>query len=383
MKRIRLTLTSVMVATLLAACGGGGDGNQAPAVQYTHLVSFGDSLSDVGTYGTAGLVAAAQGFSSGASGSQYVGKYTVNGPNAKNWTEILAAQMRVATPCAAETGLASSGPFAALAATRAMHAGCYSYAQGGARVTNPVGPYNAALPGASGGYLGQLTVPVVTQIQNHLAAVGGHFSGNELVTVMAGGNDLFMNLAAVQAQMTATPTDTAAITAAATAAITAMGVAGGELATAAKSIVSSGAKRVMVAGIADPTLSPSGRAAVAASATTGTLMTSMVQAFNAALSSGLNGADGVLYVDVYAPSQDQSAHPAQYGLTNVTSSACSSTNVLTGTSGLSIGCNEATLAAGVTDYSTYLFADGNHLTPYGYRLMAQLFTQKLVARGWL
>lgn len=381
MKRIRLALTGVVAATSLAACGGGGDGNQAPAVQYTQLVSFGDSLSDVGTYGTAGLVAAAQAFSSGAAGSQYVGKYTVNGPNAKNWTELLAAQLKLAAPCAAETGLASSGPFASLAATRTAHAGCYNYAQGGARVKNPVGPYNAALPGASGGYLGQLTVPVVTQIQNHLTAVGGRFSGNELVTVMAGGNDMFMNLANVAAVQTATPSDVVAISAAATAAVVAMAQAADDLADYVKNqIVANGATRVMVVNMADATLSPY---ALSLSASTRTLMTQMVQAFNTHLASGLSGATGVLFVDAYAPSQDQSANPAQYGLTNVTSSACSATNALTGTSGLSIACNEATLATGVTDYSTYLFADGNHLTPYGYRLMAQLFTQKLVARGWL
>lgn len=380
MKRIRLALTSVMAAALLAACGGGGDGNQAPAVQYTQLVSFGDSLSDVGTYATDGLKTLA--------GTQYVGKYTVNGPNAKNWTELLAAQMKVAAPCAAETGLAPAGgsPIASVAATPTMHAGCYNYAQGGSRVTSLYGPYNAALGASGGGYLGQLTVPVVTQIANHLTAVGGQFSGTELVTVMAGGNDMFMQLATVQAVVTATPSDTAAITAAGTAAVTAMGVAATELANAVKnSIVANGAKRVMVVGMADATLSPGGRSAVASSASTGLLMTSMVRAFNQTLSAALQGTSGVLYVDAYAPSQDQSAHADQYGLTNVTSAACSATNAISAVvgSGLSIACNDATLAAGVTDYSTYLFADNNHLTPYGYRLMAQLFTQKLVARGWL
>ena len=34
-------------------------------------------------------------------------------------------------------------------------------------------------------------MPIVTQIANHLGRVGGSFSGTELVTVMAGANDLF------------------------------------------------------------------------------------------------------------------------------------------------------------------------------------------------
>ena len=92
-------------------------------------------------------------------------------------------------PCAAQTGLESSGPLAAFAQAAAPHAGCYGYAQGGARVTNPVGPGNAALLalGDSSGALGQLTKPVVEQIGRHLAAVGGSFAADDLVTVMAGG----------------------------------------------------------------------------------------------------------------------------------------------------------------------------------------------------
>jgi phospholipase/lecithinase/hemolysin len=88
--RWRATMSAAAVALLLAACGG-GDGDQTPRVAYGKLVSFGDSLSDVGSYAV-GFVAASGG-----------GKYTINGPEAKNWTELLAAQMGVAAPCAAQT----------------------------------------------------------------------------------------------------------------------------------------------------------------------------------------------------------------------------------------------------------------------------------------
>lgn len=71
MKLMRMTLTSVIGAAVLTACGGGGDGNQAPAVQYERVVSFGDSLSDVGTYNVSGVAALGG------------GKYTVNGASAK------------------------------------------------------------------------------------------------------------------------------------------------------------------------------------------------------------------------------------------------------------------------------------------------------------
>ena len=62
--------------------------------------------------------------------------------------------------------------------------------QGGARVTNPVGPGNKALGGANA-VLGQTTgACVVTQINNYLAANGGKFSGTEIVFVSGGPNDV-------------------------------------------------------------------------------------------------------------------------------------------------------------------------------------------------
>jgi hypothetical protein len=66
---------------------------------------------------------------------------------------------------------------------------------GGSRVTNPVGPNNKL----TGSALGALTVPVVTQIANHLAVSGGKFSGTEAIFVMAGGNDVLYQLGALQA----------------------------------------------------------------------------------------------------------------------------------------------------------------------------------------
>ncbi|WP_058048440.1 SGNH/GDSL hydrolase family protein [Janthinobacterium sp. Ant5-2-1] len=185
---------AVLAAAVLAGCGGASGGDQTLKVKYTAQVSFGDSLSDVGSYAV-GTVKAKGG-----------GKFTINGDNTKinpeltgkNWTEHLAAQFGLAAPCAAETGLegnAAQGLFV----PRVKHAGCYGYAMGGSRVTNPVGPNNKA----TGSALGALTVPVVTQIANHLAVSGGKFSGTEAVFVMAGGNDVLYQLGALQAGATA------------------------------------------------------------------------------------------------------------------------------------------------------------------------------------
>jgi phospholipase/lecithinase/hemolysin len=177
----------VLAAAVIAACGGNGPsaGDQTPKVKYSAMVSFGDSLSDVGTYAV-GTIKTLGG-----------GKFTINGNNTainealtgSNWTELIAAQVGLPAPCPYMTGLegdASKG-FSVPVAT---NNNCNSYAQGGARVTNPIGPHNKA----NDPTLGALTVPVVTQIKNHLAKVGGKFKGDELVLVMVGGNDVLQNL---------------------------------------------------------------------------------------------------------------------------------------------------------------------------------------------
>ncbi|HEV7814522.1 MAG TPA: esterase [Janthinobacterium sp.] len=216
MRQTTLVLT-LLTASILSACGGGSatPGDQTLKVQFASEVSFGDSLSDVGSYAV-GTVKALGG-----------GKFTINGDNTainptltgKNWTELMAAQFSLPAPCPAQTGLtgdASQG----FSVPVVNHAGCFSYAQGGARVTNPVGPGNAL----AGSPLGALTVPVSTQIQNHLAAVGGKFSGKEIVFVMAGGNDTLFLLTQLTTDATAAGTAAGATAGASTFASTLVGL---------------------------------------------------------------------------------------------------------------------------------------------------------------
>ena len=196
MRHTKFALAAVTLA-VLAGCGGSADpkpGDQTVKNKYSAQVSFGDSLSDVGSYAV-GTVAALKG-----------GKFTINGDNTaiastltgKNWTELVAAQLGLPAPCAAVTGL-DGDPTKGFSVPQVAHPGCYGYAQGGSRVTNPVGPGNKL----TGSALGALTIPVVTQVANHLKAVGGKFKGDEMVFVMAGGNDVLYQLAALSAAATA------------------------------------------------------------------------------------------------------------------------------------------------------------------------------------
>ncbi len=377
MRQLKWVGVAFGTALLLAACGG-GDGDQMPAVKFTSMVSFGDSLSDVGTY-KVGTVAALGG-----------GLYTVNGiagaigaspTPSKNWTELISVQAGLPAPCPAQTGLDGAAA-QGFSVPVVNHAGCYGYAQGGARVTNPVGPGNKLL-GGDNALLGQLTVPVVTQISNHLTASGGSFKGTELVTVMAGGNDIFLNLATISPTVTALVgagmSVSDATTQASTTAVTEMGKAGAELAGYTKAlIVGKGAKYVVVVNLPDASKTPFGYSQEAA---TQGLINSMVTTFNTQLQNGLAGTPGVIIVDAYSDNRNQAANPASYALSNVTMPACNLTAPSPNALGSSLVCNSTNVVAG--DVSHYLFADTVHPTPYGYKLLAQLVTKSLVLAGWL
>jgi len=360
MRLLRLGALALVSSALLIACGGSDDPPAPEKITYTKLVSFGDSFSDMGTYATPGLVAATGG-----------GRYTVNGAGVQLWVERLAAAAKVPAPCAAQTGLNSIGPLAGFAAPVTNKPGCYDYAQGGARVTNPVGPGNlGTLPGSPSGALGQLTVPLVTQFGNHLAAVGGTYAATDLVTVLAGGNDFLIQSGIVQATVAAGGNATTA----GQAAVTAMGQAGGELAAYIKSlVVGKGAKRVIVVALPDASLTPD---ALAQPQSSRDLLQLMAFTFNAQLQFGLQGVPEVLYVDLYTALQGWAANPGAVGISNMRIPACNAALVAT-----ALLCSPATTISG--DTSKYFFADGVHPSPYGHELVAKFIIDAIVAKGWL
>lgn len=386
MRSIKSLALCSIAAALLVACGGGGNGNQAPKIAFSSMVTFGDSLSDVGTYAVSGIADAGG------------GKYTVNSASAKNWTELIAAQLGLSAPCAAETGLDGSSFVADPRAAPTFHTGCLNYAQGGARVTNGIGPGNKNIPTYA--TLGQLTIPVVTQVSRHLGIVGGTFSGTEVITVAAGANDLFMNLAGVSSaaggggtavgaailagwdngvQAAVGPGGVGATSAAITAAVTAMGTAGAQLAALINTqMVAKGAKYVVVSNMPDVSKTPM---ALGYDVDTRALINTMVTTFNTQLVNGLASTAGVTIVDAYTSNRDQSANPSQYGLTNVTTPACDTAYPANILAGSSLACTTSNVIAG--DVSHYLFADNVHPTPFGYQLFAQLVTNKMIAAGWL
>ncbi len=412
MKKFRVLATAVAAAAFLAACGGNEPGDQSPRVAFTQMVNFGDSLSDVGTYAT--QIVAANG------GGHYSinGDFSADGLDHTNWTEFLAAQLQLPQPCAAEVGLesppASAGnPLYFLAQPVADNANCFSYAQGGSRVTLPYGPGNAHnFPADTSGALGQITKPVADQIATYLAGNNNTFNDGQLVTVFAGGNDFFINIATFQATVAAGGDPTAA----ATAAVTAMATAGAqESALVQTEILAKGATHVVVVELPDVSLTPDG---ISAGPTGQALIKQMTQAFNDALTSGATGlpaSNSLIVVDAFSASEDQAAHPDQYGLTNVTVPACNlptSTTPLAsnpGETGLtvpnpqvpgttifipiatSLFCTANSLITDTANATAtdphgvlrYEYADSVHPTPYGYKLLAELVSEQMAIKGWL
>ncbi|MFA6904269.1 MAG: SGNH/GDSL hydrolase family protein [Gallionellaceae bacterium] len=324
-----------------------------PKIKFRTQISFGDSLSDVGTYAV-GTIAALGG-----------GQFTVNYPGVKNWTAWMAAEFGLAAPCAAQTGLDGDPAQGFSVMPPVNHAGCTGYAQGGARVTSPVGIGNK-LTGGANVALGFLTVPVVQQIQNHLNLNAGKFNEDEIVFVMAGANDVFFQLGLLQAGATDPAT-----------AITSMAVAANELASAINTqIVGKGARYVVVLNIPNIAITP---LAATFDASSRGLVEAMVNTFNSQLQYGVAANHHVLYVDAYADSYYQYINPGAYGLSNVTDTACDLSpykNPLES----SLICTPYNLIPGVTD--KYLFSDRVHPTPYGYSLIANLVRKEMLNRGW-
>ena len=385
MKNFKLIVTSVAVAALVAACGGGDD----PKVVFTSVVSFGDSVSDAGTY-RVGTIAQLGG-----------GKFTVNGTGDKVWTEALAASLGAPAQCPAQTGLLPNN--GATGAPVKDAANCNNYAQGSSRVTaNGSGPNGVALQKAPFNQvnLGFMADSIQNQVNRHLTKVSS-FGGSDLVTVNAGGNDFFMQLGAVGVAAgggataagagtiagwpaatitTVSGGGAAAANAASSAAVAAMGQAGAELAGYVKTLmVGKGARFVVMRNLGDLNVTPFG---LGFDAATKQLSTAMASAFNTQLAQGLAGVAGVYLFDDYARSQAIAANPASVGHTNVTRPACGPNGFSQpgDTFGKSIVCNGTNLIAG--DTSKYAFADNVHSTPFGHQVAAD-FTITLLRKAGL
>lgn len=394
----RTLAVSAFTAALLGACGGSEPtipgtvepfGAPTSKGTFTALVTFGDSLSDVGTY------APATSLTGNGQAPYFGGKFTANSATAKIWVENLATTMGlIVTP--AEVGFAGSSVKCPAAAAPALAGTCTAYGQGGSRVTDPNGIGHTTSTGAAAA----LTVPVKTQIANHLTRFAS-FKSSDLIIVWAGNNDAFAQFGAFAAKAATIQADAAAgrITAdqanqrlftAQTDAQYAMKAAAQELAGYIRSeILAKGGQYVAVMTLPDSTLTPFGSTLPA---TAKPVLSGLVDTFNLWLRDGLGG-QPVRIIDQNAPGKDVYANPSRYGLTNNTVPTCDAAKIsaITGgavTDGSSLFCNSTPGAPynGIrtgADVNTWQFADGVHPTPGGHKVISDYVTQQLRSFGWI
>lgn len=403
--RWRAGLAAASVAVLLAACGGddpyvaGSDGpsgapTEAPAGGFTSIVSFGDSLSDLGTYAPATSIA-------GDGTAPYLGgKWTTNTTpqTATVWVENLAASLGLMiTP--AEVGFAGQSVACPIALTYPdLASTCTGYAQGGARVTDPEG---------TGSSIGALTVPVKTQIERHLESFGT-FKNSDLVMIWAGGNDLLTQFAtfAGAAQQILTQQALGNLTAdeAKTLLLGAQLLALGEMKKAAlelssyvtEGILANGGRYVAIINLSDPVDTPFG-AAFAADPQTAALapvLTALAQNFNQWLREGLKNRP-VRIIDAVQLAKNINADPTAYGLTNATGSSCDKEKqaLVLGLEeplsyGVALFCNVTpgapfNMLTDGADPATWFYADDVHPAVGGHRVLGEEFAKQLRSFGWI
>ena len=393
MKIRRSGLSIVLAAALLAACGGGDPyvpGTTPPAgaptskITFTSVVSFGDSLSDVGTY------APATSLTGNGAAPYFGGRFTNNSATSTVWVENIAKSLGLPlTPH--EVGFAGQSVKCPAAAVAALANSCTAYGQGGARVTDPNGI------GKSGG---ALTVPVKTQIANHLARFG-NFKGTELVLMLGGPNDVFIafetfaaTAGKVQDEATAgkhtADQASALLLNAQLAAQATMKQAAEELSGYIKSeLLGKGAKYVAVGNLPDSAATPFG---ATVPANVRPVLTGLSEIFNLWLAEGLAN-QPVQIIDLFTFFKDPVANPAKYGLTNITVPTCDAAkiNAITRgaiTNGTALFCSSTPgvpfngLRTGA-DVNTWYFSDAVHPTTGGHKIFSDEVLRQLRSFGWL
>ena len=391
----RMAWAALMVAAqLLAACGGGDpdvpgiappSGAPTDKGAFSAVVSFGDSLSDIGSYTPATVIP-------GTQPPVFLGgKFTTNFPSGMAgstvWVENVATALGLGiTP--AEVGFAGQSTACPVAATVPAMAGtCTGYAQGGARITDPIG-YNHAG--------GLLTVPVRTQIANHLARFGS-FKDSDLVLVSAGFNEVFVvfegqyvpAVLAAQAQWQAGAITEDQFKALAfdaqMRAQAAMKTAALELASLVRDqILAKGGRYVAVTDLLDMSKTPE---AAALPASVRPMLAILPATFELWLREGLAGLP-VQMLQAHAFFDRVLADPAAHGFTNVTAPACDAARMPASAKGSAMFCNTTPLApynalAAGADVDTWFFADLNHPTTGGHKAFSDAVLAQLRSFGWI
>jgi outer membrane lipase/esterase len=351
-----LRATAVFVSGLgliatLASCGS----DDKP--QFTSLVVFGSSLSDVGSYKT-GAIEAVGG-----------GRSTIN--PGKIWVEYLAEK----------AGGSIKPGMVGFAGTPTIcpAAPCTGWAQGGSRITNPNGANKS---------LGLLTVPVVQQMDLQLAQKAS-YTANDLVIVASGPNDVYVladGIAAATASLVASGTSPSSAQAQVLQGVnTAVVAAGNELVDAIeKKIFAKGA--VYVALLTSDDINGTPFAASIGAANT-VIVSQLINLLNSTIADAIKAKNlNVLTIDTNSFTKLVLANPADYGIANKIDPACDPAKITAISSGLvttgnALLCSASTLKAGV-NADTWMYADTLHYAPRMHKLLSDYVSTQLASKGW-
>jgi outer membrane lipase/esterase len=212
--------------------------------------------------------------------------------------------------------------------------GGIDFAQGGARVSQPSPLIPPGAPQRS----------LSVQIDELLHATPT-LNPNAVYAVWIGANDIFVNVSAAGAGLISAAQLQANISTAAT----------DTLAQIAR-LRDAGAKRIMVFNLPDIGQTPLGKSAPTAP------FSALSGLFNSTLQAGLTSLKvDIIPMNMFGLFNEVIANPASFGLTNVTTPAC--------TTASSLNCTAATLVAPNAG-QTFAFADGVHPTPAGHQIIA-------------
>jgi outer membrane lipase/esterase len=352
---LRATAALVSGLILLASLGSCGSSDDKP--QFTSLVVFGSSLSDVGTYKT-GSIAAVGG-----------GRSTIN--PGKIWVEHLADVAKVGIK-AGMVGFAGTP-------TICPALPCTGWAQGGARISNPNGVSKS---------LGLLTIPVVQQMDLQLAQKAS-YTASDLVIVASGPNDVYVladGIAAAAGTLVASGVAPATAQAQVLQGVSAAVVAAGnELVDAIdKKILAKGATYVALLTSDDINGTPTAASIGAANTV---IVSQLIGLLNSTIADGIKAKNlNVVTIDTNSFTKLVLADPASYGIANKTDAACDPAKIAIASGGLvttgnALLCSSATLKAGA-NADTWMYADTSHYALRMHKLLSDFVVQQLAVKGW-
>ena len=348
------TLIGLSIAALLTACGGGNDSSGSKPA--THVVSFGDSLSDVGTYNVRGEPPIGPRQFAG-------GRYTTN-PGLV-WTELVAHHFGdVLSP-------ALLGGFGVPPARQRG----LGYAQGGAFVSTTMAQ----------DYSDVLALPVTAQIGEYIKTYG-RFDASQLVLVQAGGNDVINNVLGAHEGALDPEAVPALVTQAAT-----------DLAEVVNRIVLAGGEKIVLVNVPDIGNTP----LAAGDADLSRDLSAMSALFNEVLLRQVNlagnprPARALVLVDAYGWTNEHIANYKRYGFkVGNQDVACSTPKIVAKSisigladpelfiqqNGTALLCAADTLTEAGAD-QTFMFADDLHPSTRMHDLFASFVLQRLALAG--